>query len=73
MGLLKRYLRLELNSLLRNNIRFRVIGQRERLGTEVRSELEQAEARTADQHRHAVQHRPVATADGPKSSTPRAS
>jgi undecaprenyl diphosphate synthase len=47
MGLLKHYLRLELNSLLRNNIRFRVIGQRDRLSPEVRSELEQAEARTA--------------------------
>jgi undecaprenyl diphosphate synthase len=46
MGLLKHYLRLELNSLLRNNIRFRVIGQRDRLSPEVRSELEQAEART---------------------------
>jgi undecaprenyl diphosphate synthase len=48
MGLLKHYLRLELNSLLRNNIRFRVIGQRERLSPEVREELEQAEARTAN-------------------------
>jgi undecaprenyl diphosphate synthase len=47
MGLLKHYLRLELNSLLRNNIRFRVIGQRDRLSPEVRLELEQAEARTA--------------------------
>jgi undecaprenyl diphosphate synthase len=47
MGLLKYYLRLELNSLLRNNIRFRVIGERDRLSPEVRSELEQAEARTA--------------------------
>jgi undecaprenyl diphosphate synthase len=47
MGLLKHYLRLELNSLLRNNIRFRVIGQRERLGPEVRAELSDAEQRTA--------------------------
>jgi undecaprenyl diphosphate synthase len=47
MGLLKRYLRLELNSLLKNNIRFRVIGQRERLSGDVREELEMAEARTA--------------------------
>ena len=30
MGLLKHYLRLELKTLLRNNIRFRVIGQRDR-------------------------------------------
>jgi undecaprenyl diphosphate synthase len=47
MGLLKHYLRLELNSLLRNNIRFRVIGQRERLGPEICDELSQAEERTA--------------------------
>ena len=32
MSLLKRYLRLELNTLLRNNIRFRVIGREERPG-----------------------------------------
>jgi len=47
MGLLKHYLRAELKSLLRNNIRFRVIGQRERLGRDIREELESAEARTA--------------------------
>ena len=47
MGLLKHYLRLELNSLLRNNIRFRVIGQRDRLSADVRDELEQAEVRTS--------------------------
>jgi undecaprenyl diphosphate synthase len=47
MALLKRYLRIELKTLLSNNIRFRVIGQRERLGAEVRQELEAAEARTS--------------------------
>ncbi|HET9370605.1 MAG TPA: isoprenyl transferase [Vicinamibacterales bacterium] len=47
MSLLKRYLRLELKTLLKNGIRFRVIGQRERLAPDVRDELEQAEARTA--------------------------
>jgi undecaprenyl diphosphate synthase len=47
MSLLRHYLRLELNSLLRNNIRFHVIGERDRLSPEVRSELEQAETRTA--------------------------
>jgi undecaprenyl diphosphate synthase len=47
MGLLKHYLRAELKSLLRNNIRFRVIGQRERLSRDIREELEAAEARTA--------------------------
>src|SRR5579871_4039904 len=48
MGLLKRYLRLELKTLLRNNIRFHVIGQLDRLNRDVRQELEDAEVRTAD-------------------------
>jgi undecaprenyl diphosphate synthase len=47
MSLLKRYLRLELNTLLRNNIRFRVIGREEELATDVREELKAAEAKTA--------------------------
>ena len=47
MGLLKHYLRLELKTLLRNNIRFRVIGQLDRLGPDIRAELEQGQARTA--------------------------
>jgi undecaprenyl diphosphate synthase len=46
MALLKRYLRLELNTLLRNNIRFKVIGRVEELSPEVRSELTAAEDRT---------------------------
>jgi undecaprenyl diphosphate synthase len=48
MSLLKHYLRLELKSLLKNNIRFRVIGQRERLSRDIREELEAAERRTVD-------------------------
>jgi undecaprenyl diphosphate synthase len=47
MGLLKHYLRIELDTLLRNGIRFRVIGQPERLGDDIRAELSEAEARTA--------------------------
>jgi len=47
MGLLQQYLRLELSTLLRNNIRFKVIGQPDRLSDEVRDELQMAEARTA--------------------------
>ena len=39
MMLLKRYLRLELNTLLRNNIRFKVIGRAEELAPDVRDEL----------------------------------
>jgi undecaprenyl diphosphate synthase len=48
MGLLRHYLRAELKSLLRNNIRFHVIGQIERLSPEVREELEAAMVRTAN-------------------------
>lgn len=48
MSLLKRYLRLELNTLLRNNIRFKVIGRFEELAADVRTELEAAEDRTAN-------------------------
>jgi undecaprenyl diphosphate synthase len=47
MLLLKRYLRLELNTLLSNNIRFRVIGRAGELAPDVRGELASAEERTA--------------------------
>jgi undecaprenyl diphosphate synthase len=47
MMLLKRYLRLELNTLLRNNIRFRVIGRASELAPDIRAELADAEAKTA--------------------------
>jgi len=47
MGLLKHYLRAELKSLLKNNIRFRVIGQPDRLSRDIRDELQRAEDRTA--------------------------
>jgi undecaprenyl diphosphate synthase len=40
MTLLKRYLRLELRTLLTNNIRFRVIGRQEELAPDVQHELE---------------------------------
>jgi undecaprenyl diphosphate synthase len=40
MMLLKRYVRLELSTLLRNNIKFRVIGRDEELAPDVRHELE---------------------------------
>jgi undecaprenyl diphosphate synthase len=46
MALLKRYLRLELNTLLRNDIRFRVIGREEELAPDVRCELKMAEEKT---------------------------
>jgi undecaprenyl diphosphate synthase len=47
MTLLKRYVRLELNTLLRNDIRFRVIGREDELGPDVRGELKLAEEKTA--------------------------
>jgi undecaprenyl diphosphate synthase len=47
MTLLKRYLRLELNTLLRNDIRFRVIGREGELAPDVRGELKAAEEKTA--------------------------
>jgi undecaprenyl diphosphate synthase len=47
MTLLKRYLRLELSTLLKNNIRFRVIGRIDELSADIRAELADAEARTA--------------------------
>jgi undecaprenyl diphosphate synthase len=46
MSLLKRYLRLELSTLLRNNIRFRVIGRDEELASDIRAELKAAETKT---------------------------
>ncbi len=47
MMLLKRYLGLELETLLRNNIRFNVIGRVEALSPDVRTELLDAERKTA--------------------------
>jgi len=47
MGLLKHYLRAELKTLLKNNIRFKLIGQPDRLSGDIRQELADAETRTA--------------------------
>ncbi len=47
MTLLKRYLRLELKTLLRNNIQFRVIGRAEGLTPDIRHELQTAIDATA--------------------------
>src|SRR5439155_1130970 len=46
MSLLKRYLRLELQTLLRNNIRFQVIGRPDALPPDVREELDRGVERT---------------------------
>ena len=47
MALLKRYLRLELSTLLDNNIRFQVIGRQHDLAPDIQDELADATARTA--------------------------
>jgi undecaprenyl diphosphate synthase len=47
MALLKRYLRLELKTLLQNDIRFNVIGRQDELAPDIRAELKAAEEQTA--------------------------
>src|SRR5262245_32853066 len=47
MTLLKRYIRLEIGTLNKNNIRFRVIGRADELAPDVQDELELGIARTA--------------------------
>ncbi len=47
MGLLKQYLRSELDTLLKNTIRFRVVGRGDELAPDVRQELAKAEERSA--------------------------
>src|SRR5689334_10395373 len=47
MTLLKRYLRLELDAINRNNIRFRVIGRTDELARDVRDELAAGQDATA--------------------------
>src|SRR4029453_16903116 len=49
MGLLKRYLRRELDTLLRNNIRFQVIGRMGELPADVQEELARGMEKTRDQ------------------------
>ena len=57
MLLLKRYIRLELETLNRNNIRFRVIGRTEALSPDVQDELALGIEQNGVQHRPALQHR----------------
>src|SRR6187200_2078928 len=47
MMLLKRYIRLELSTLLKNNIRFNVVGRHEELSSDVQAELEFGVRQTA--------------------------
>ena len=53
MGLLKHYLRMELDTLLRNDIRFQVIGRMEDLPPDVQKELERGMERTRHSQRAA--------------------
>jgi len=46
MGLLKHYLRSEMDTLLKNNIRFRVVGRGQELAPDIRDELARAIERT---------------------------
>jgi undecaprenyl diphosphate synthase len=48
MGLLKRYVRIELDTLLKNNIQFRVLGRAHELPDDVQEELRRAEETTSD-------------------------
>jgi undecaprenyl diphosphate synthase len=50
MELLKRYLRMELETLLRNNIRFQVIGRMAELPSDVQDELQRGIERTRDRN-----------------------
>jgi undecaprenyl diphosphate synthase len=50
MMLLKRYLRSELNTLLKNDIRFQAIGRIDDLARDVQQELRDAEAKTKHSH-----------------------
>ena len=47
MGLLRLYLRNEVNNLHKNGVRLKVIGDRQRLGTDIVALIENAEAKTA--------------------------
>lgn len=47
MGLLRYYLKNELKSLIKNDVRLHVIGDRSRLDDDIRTMIEQAEAQTA--------------------------
>src|SRR5215831_6287344 len=47
MTLLKRYLRLELGTLMENNIRFSVLGRPDELAPDIRDELADSAARTS--------------------------
>ena len=70
MGLLKRYLRMELDTLLKNNIRFQVIGRLEELPQDVQDELRRGDGAHPRPTRACCSTSPSTTAAGPRSSTP---
>ena len=57
LGLLRLFIRNDLADLKRNNVRVRVIGERETLAPDVRRLLEEAEELTHEQRRHDARRR----------------
>ena len=72
MVLLKRYLRSELNTLLRNDIRFRVIGRMEELAPDIQDELHAGDRAHRAATAACCSTSRSTTAAAPRSSTPRA-
>ena len=72
MMLLKRYLRLELGTLLKNNIRFRVIGRADELSPDVQHELELGDRADRRATPACCSTSRSTTAAAPRSSTRRA-
>ena len=72
MMLLKRYLRLELSTLLRNNIRFKVIGRTEALAPDVHGRAASRPSARPRPTPACSSTSPSTTAAAPRSSTPRA-
>ena len=71
MMLLKRYIRLEIGALNKNNIRFRVIGRTDELAPDVQTELALGIRQTAN-NTGMLFNIALTMAGGPKSSMPRA-
>lgn len=61
MGLLRYYLKNELKTLIKNDVRLRVIGNRARLDEDIRNMIEDAEAKTVD---HTALHLTLALSYG---------
>ena len=70
MGLLKHYLRSELDTLLKNNIRFRVVGRGDELAPDVRRGARARGGAHRRQHAGCSSTSPSTTAGAPRSPTP---